>query len=104
VRATIQRLFAVALFVICVGAPMVEMFDQWDHTIQDGNDSEANLVIVVLCVGIGVVSVRALLRYACPHRLTSRTVLPPLSLFARHVHAFLELPVPASSPPAFLRI
>jgi hypothetical protein len=103
VRGRVQRLFIAILLTICVGAPMVEMFDQWDHTIQDGNDTEANLVVVVVCIGIGVLSIRSLLRHTRPYRSDSRIVLP-LSLFGEHVLAFLALPVPASSPPATLRI
>ena len=30
------------------------MFDQWDHTLQDGNDTEANFVIAALCIGVAV--------------------------------------------------
>jgi hypothetical protein len=103
VRGRVQRVFVAVLLAICIGAPMVEMFDQWDHTLQDGNDTEANLVVVVLCVGIGVLSVRALLLRTRPSRSQSRIVLP-LSLFAEHVHPFVALPLPASSPPASLRI
>jgi hypothetical protein len=28
------------------------MFDSWDHTIQTGNDTEYDLVILALCVGV----------------------------------------------------
>ena len=46
-----QITLALALF-ICVVCPIVEMFDNWDHTIQTGNDTEYALVILALCVGV----------------------------------------------------
>jgi hypothetical protein len=42
---------ALVLF-ICFVCPFVEMFDQWDHTIQTGNDIEYALVVLALCVGV----------------------------------------------------
>ena len=36
---------------ICLVCPVVEMFDQWDHTLQTGNDTEYLLVLLALCVG-----------------------------------------------------
>jgi hypothetical protein len=50
----VRRLLIALIVLICLGAPVVEMFDQWDHTAQDGADTEADAVIVVLCVGAGV--------------------------------------------------
>ena len=32
--------------------PVVEMFDNWDHTIQTGNDTEYALVVLALSVGV----------------------------------------------------
>jgi hypothetical protein len=29
------------------------MFDQWDHTLQTGHDTEYALVLLALCVGAG---------------------------------------------------
>jgi hypothetical protein len=42
---------AIAL-VICFVCPVLEMFDQWDHTLQTGNDTEYTLVLLALCVGM----------------------------------------------------
>jgi hypothetical protein len=38
------------LLTITITAPIVEMFDQSDHTLQDGNDTEASVAIAALCV------------------------------------------------------
>jgi len=41
---------AIAL-ATCVICPVLEMFDQWDHTLQTGTDSEYIFVLIALCVG-----------------------------------------------------
>jgi len=46
------------VLAICFVCPLVEMFDQWDHTLQTGNDTEYILVLVALCVGAAFVSAR----------------------------------------------
>jgi hypothetical protein len=100
------RRFAIALIVaICVGGPIVEMFDQWDRTVQDGTDTEADAVIAALCVGIGlslagmaVQRVRALAlqsqRIAFSNSPLVRLGLPRLTQFSN----------PSSSPPIALRV
>src|SRR6266403_3959262 len=42
---------AIVLFT-CLVCPLVEMFDNWDHTLQTGNDTEYALVALALCVGV----------------------------------------------------
>jgi hypothetical protein len=82
----------------------MEMFDRWDHTLQDGNDTESNLVVVALCVGVGLIAATALLRRIRPS-LTGGFMLRPATLppvlYAEH-----RCPVgfDVSSPPPTLRI
>jgi hypothetical protein len=38
--------------VTCLVCPLIELFDNWDHTIQTGNDTEYALVVLALCVGV----------------------------------------------------
>ena len=45
---------------ICFVCPLVEMFDQWDHTMQTGNDTEYALVVLALCVGAAYTFARAI--------------------------------------------
>jgi len=104
VRCRVRRLFVAVLLVICIGAPIVEMFDQWDHTPQDGNDTEADLVLVVLCIGVGLLSAASVLRRIRSYRFYSGRVVLPLARFAKYVNVLLVLPVPNSSPPTTLRI
>jgi hypothetical protein len=40
------------VLLTCLVCPLVELFDNWDHTIQTGNDTEYALVVVALCVGM----------------------------------------------------
>ena len=54
---------ALALF-ICVVCPIVEMFDNWDHTIQTGNDTEYTLVVLALCVGVAYSFARLIFKSA----------------------------------------
>ena len=47
-----SRIIATVILVTCLVCPVVEMFDNWDHTIQTGDDTEYALVVLVLCVGV----------------------------------------------------
>jgi hypothetical protein len=103
VRVRLQRIFAAMLLTVCIGAPALEMFDHWDHTLEDGNDTESNLVVAVLCVGVGFIVAAAVIR---------RVRVPLESVFLHAgisvVTGALELaiisPTPYASPPALLRV
>ena len=45
------------IVAICIGVPAVEAFDRWDQTLADGNDTEANVVVAALCVGLALSAV-----------------------------------------------
>lgn len=99
------RRFAVAAIVaICLGGPIVEMFDRWDHTLQDGNDTEANVVVAALCIGlamaIGTIVVVARLR-ALASNSRRHDVVPRVRLFAATLSTF---PRSTTSPPTPLRV
>lgn len=99
------RRFAVAAIVaICIGGPIVEMFDQWDHTLQDGNDTEANVVIAALCIGvavaIGTIAIVARIRALSS---TVRGFVLTFRAMAFVVGSF-RLPVPTTSSPTPLRV
>ena len=89
-----MRRFAIAVILaISLGGPVVEMFDQWDHTLQDGNDTEANVMVVALCVGVAlsiagmiVARIRAMSSDSDVHlfapasvRVTASVVAPPIA-------------------------
>lgn len=100
----LRRLAVAAILAICIGGPIVEMFDQWDHTLQDGNDTEANVVIAALCIGVAV----AIGTAAVIARIRALASNPRRYALAPHVVLFvaasLASPIPAASPPTPLRV
>jgi hypothetical protein len=99
----LRRLAIVAILAISLGAPILELFDSWDQTLQTGSDTEANVAVVALCIGvafsIGTIIVVNRIR-ALASASVSRVVL---SRAAPREIAFL-LPAPTVSPPAILRV
>jgi hypothetical protein len=103
-RVTLRQFAAAAILAIAIGSPIVELCDSWDPTFQDGNDTEAQAVVVALCVGvvlvIGTIAVtahiRALASSLCPEAVVARVMRFP----AR----WLAAPIPTSSPPIPLRV
>src|SRR5262245_34445953 len=41
----LPRVIGAAIVVIWISVPLIEPFDTWDHTLKDGNDTQANLVV-----------------------------------------------------------
>jgi hypothetical protein len=100
---SLRRFAAGVILSICIGAPVLEMFDQWDRTLQDGNDTEINLVVVALCVGVAfavggaiIARVRSSAHAPAGFILIPQSVIAALPTFAA--------PIPNSSPPTALRI
>jgi hypothetical protein len=104
VTVNLRRLAVAAILAICIGGPIVEMFDQWDHTLQDGNDTEANAVIAALCIGVAmaigtivvVARFRGLASNSRPHFVVHRIISVAV--------ASLASPIPTTSPPIPLRV
>jgi hypothetical protein len=99
---SVRRLAIGAILAIVIGAPIVETFDQWDQTAQDGNDTEINLVIVALCVGVAFSFTGALLAAV-------RATATAFCRCARAVESArstlrLAAPSPNSRPPTPLRV
>ena len=101
---TLRRFAVAAILAICIGGPVVEMFDQWDHSLQDGNDTEANVVVAALCIGVAmaigtivvVTRIRALASIS--RRQTRKTRAVSIAAM------LLTSPPPTTSPPAPLRV
>jgi hypothetical protein len=51
-RSRTSQITASIVLLTCLICPLVEMFDNWDHTIQTGNDTEYAFVVLALCVGV----------------------------------------------------
>jgi len=98
------RRFAIGVILaICIGAPILEMFDQWDRTLENGNDTEINLVVVALCVGVALSvagAVVARLRTSANGR--GRFILTPESILT--IPLTFATPIPNSRPPTRLRV
>ena len=93
-----------AILTISIGAPIVELFDSWDQTLQTGSDTEANVADVALCIGVAfaigtivvVNRIRALASVSAKRVVLSRAT-------PRQTTSFLT-PAPTVSPPAILRV
>jgi hypothetical protein len=103
-RSVVRRLVIAAILAISLGAPIVELFDSWDQTLQTGSDTEANVAVVALCIGvafaIGTIVVVNRIR-ALASASARRVDLPRAS---PHPIASLLVPAPTVSPPAILRV
>jgi hypothetical protein len=101
-----RRRFAIAVIVaICLGSPILELFDRWDPAMPAGNDSEADAVIVALCVGIGFACAgAACLRIRAIAHVSERVPLVPLSHAPIAVSYRIASSNPGHSPPLSLRI
>jgi len=93
-----------AILAISLGAPIAELFDTWDQTLQTGDDTEANVAVVALCIGVAfaigtivvVNRIRALASTSARRIVRSRAA-------PREIAALLS-PAPTVSPPAILRV
>jgi hypothetical protein len=99
-----RRLFIAAIVAIALGGPILEMFDRWDQTLKDGNDTETNVVVAALCVGVAFAvgtiviasRIRSLSSTSAGRVLTTRVVVDDVALRLA--------PAPTSSPPTVLRV
>jgi hypothetical protein len=101
--ASLRRLATGVILAICIGAPILEMFDRWDRTLEDGNDTETNLVVAALCVGVAFSVAGALVaRLRASANRHGRFVLTPESTLT--IPLTLATPIPNSRPPSPLRV
>jgi hypothetical protein len=87
------------VLVACLTCPLVEMFDQWDDTLQTGNDTEYALVVLALCVGVAYLIARFIPKLSLPGSVVeehsgsrAQLVFPAL----RNLHSAVLI---AASPP-----
>jgi hypothetical protein len=50
-RTRMSRAAVMIVLLTCVVCPVLETFDDWDHTLQTGHDTEYTFVLLALCVG-----------------------------------------------------
>jgi len=99
-----RRLVIAAVIAIALGAPIAELFDSWDETLQAGSDTEANAAVVALCIGVAfaigtIVIVNRI--QALASASVSRVPVQPAAALA--IASFLRA-APTVSPPAILRV
>jgi hypothetical protein len=104
-RSKASVIVGVIALAICLVCPLVDLFDQWDHALQTGNDSEYPLVILALCVGLVLALGRLIPALSMNLQASSiRSVLPT----ALHSMLFSVRPaalaLASASPPLSLRI
>jgi hypothetical protein len=95
----LRRLVGVAIVAICIGMPLIESFDSWDHTLTDGNDTEANVVLVALCVGLALSTSAAIVVESLRWLLANLRLAMRSQSVATTIRPALLAPLPTSSPP-----
>ena len=104
-RSRASFLIALCALLICLSGQVAEMFDQWDHTVQTGSDTEYTFVVVALCVGVSYSLRWFAPEISAPGVVASAIVNPALDLFAgRVIRQAASAPVMESPPPIALRI
>jgi hypothetical protein len=101
--SSFRRLLAGVILAVCFCAPVLELFDQWDRTLQDGNDTEINLIIVSLCVGLTFAATKALVAIVRASASGPGRSAPTVRSTRHSVLAFAA-PSPNSRPPTPLRV
>src|SRR5258708_37340837 len=99
-RSWVSRTMITLVLITCLVCPVVEVFDNWDRTIQTGNDTEYALVVLALCVGVAFSFARfifksALLGFVAKSVFASHT----LKSFFSAPCSFPFLLFDATSPP-----
>jgi len=105
-RARASRIIATVILVTCLACPLVELFDNWDHTIQTGNDTEYTLVVLALCVGVAYWFARLIFKSALLGFVAKSVFAPCVQKsFFSTLCSFTLLLFDATSPPSLpLRI
>jgi hypothetical protein len=100
----VRRVAIAVIVAICISAPIAEMFDQWDHTYQDGSDTELNLVVIALCVGVGLSVASGMILLSRPRLSKSGSYLPPSGPLRLSPAGIARPIATSSSPPTPLRV
>jgi hypothetical protein len=104
-RSRSSFITATLILAICFVCHISEMFDQWDHTLQTGNDTEYTFVILALCVGVAFSLKWFIPRVAFPDSEAVTVTYPLLHpAFSAMPPWCSEVAIQASPPPAALRI
>jgi hypothetical protein len=104
-RSKASFVTAVLILATCLVCHVSEIFDQWDHTLQTGNDTEYTFVILALCVGIAFSLKWFIPTVTFPDSQAGTISYPRLaSIFSPISNWHPAIPIQASPPLAALRI
>jgi hypothetical protein len=105
-RSRASRIVATVILITCLVCPLVELFDNWDHTMQTGNDTEYAFVVLALCVGVAYSFARFIFKSTLLGFVSKRVFASYVqeSLFSASCNLALLLFATTSSPPLPLRI
>lgn len=70
------RAAILAVVMVCLFAPVVELFDNWDSTLQSGNDVESSVAVVAVCLGTALVLMSLLSKFFRGSTLDENAFLP----------------------------
>ena len=99
-----RRAAAAIVIAICLGAPIVELFETWDAPTS-GGDTELTAVIAASCVGAAIAAAATLAAgFVCQPASVVRQDEPPSSTHLGYVAALGLIPLPCIRPPTLLRI
>lgn len=83
---------------------MAETFDSWDRTAKDGNDTEANVVVLVLCIGVTLATGTIIVVNQIRAHAFGRPGLAVDAPLACQPLVAIAAPAPTASPPTILRV
>ena len=104
-RSRVSLLIGAVSLAICVVCPLVDLFDQWDHAMQTGHDTEYPLMILALCIGAAFVLGRLILTLTVNLSMSSvrYAILSAVNSLLVFSHPTKFAPA-LGSPPLSLRI
>ena len=104
-RSRATSITVTLVLAICLVCPLVEMFDQWDHSLQTGNDTEYALVILALCVGMAYGFAWIISKTSLPDSLAAEhRESPARQIFPSLAGMHSIIPLSISPPVLALRI
>jgi hypothetical protein len=104
-RSRVSSLIAFCALAVCLSCQAAEVFDQWDHTIQTGSDTEYTFVVLALCVGVSYSLGWFAPQLDAPTVAISVVPSPTFdSFFACWIRRVPAPLLPGSPPPLSLRI
>lgn len=104
-RPRLLYMTVILVLLTCVVCPVLEMFDQWDHTLRTGQDTEYTFVVLALCVGVVYALARLIVTF-CPN-LSAKNYISTLCCIKGSLFLVIRptaLAALSESPPLNLRI